>query len=79
MIKWLIDLKKVEYYYIFASTENINNMKDLVKEEKQTCIILYLEFRLKRRLDTSFTWSTIISILITKLLAIKGNKKYYSL
>ena len=55
MIKWLIDFKKVEYYYIFASTENINNMKDLVKEEKQTCIILYLEFGLKMRLDTSLT------------------------
>jgi len=26
MIKWLIDFKKVEYYYIFASTENINNI-----------------------------------------------------
>jgi len=26
--------KKVEYYYIFASTENINNLEDLVKEEK---------------------------------------------
>ena len=40
--------KKVEYYYIFASTENINNMKDLVKEEKQTCKILHLEFGLKK-------------------------------
>jgi len=75
MIKWLIDLKKVEYYYIFASTENINNMTDLVKEEKQTCMILYLEFRLKRWLDTSLTWSIIISILIAKWLVIKGNKK----
>jgi len=65
----------VEYYYIFASTEKINNMKDLVKEEKQTCMILYLEFELKRRLDTSLTWSIIISILIAKWLAIKGNKK----
>jgi len=53
MIKRLIDFKKLEYYYIFASTENINNMKDLVKEEKQTSMILYLEFGLKRRLDTS--------------------------
>ena len=60
---------------MFASTENINNMKDLVKEEKQTCIIVYLEFGLKRRLDTSLTWSIIISILIVKWLAIKGNKK----
>jgi len=75
MIKWLINFKKVEYYYIFTSTENINNMKDLVKEEKQTCIIVYLEFGLKRRLDTSLTWSIIISILIVKWLAIKGNKK----
>jgi len=75
MIKWLIDLKKVEYYYIFASTENINNMKDLVKEEKQKCMILYLEFGLKRRLDTSLTWLIIISILIAKWLVIKGNKK----
>ena len=75
MIKWLIDFKKLEYYYIFATTENINNMKDLVKEEKQTCIILYLEFGLKRRLDTSLTWYNIISILISKWLAIKGNKK----
>ena len=65
----------MEYYYIFASTENINNMKDLVKEEKQTCMILYLEFGLKRWLDTSLTWSIIISILIAKWLAIKGNKK----
>ena len=65
----------MKYYYIFASTENINNMKDLVKEEKQTCMILYLEFGLKRRLDTSLTWSIIISILIVKWLAIKGNKK----
>ena len=65
----------MEYYYIFASTENINNMKDLVKEEKQTCMILYLEFGLKRRLNTSLTWSIIISILIAKWLAIKGNKK----
>ena len=65
----------MEYYYIFASTENINNMKDLVKEEKQTCMILYLEFGLKRRLDTSLTWSIIISILIAKWLAIKDNKK----
>jgi len=65
----------VEYYYIFASTENINNMKYLVKEEKQTCKILYLEFGLKRRLDISLTWSIIISILIAKWLAIKGNKK----
>ena len=65
----------MEYYYIFASTENINNMKDLVKEEKQTCMILYLEFGLKRRLDTSLTWSIIISILIAKWLAIKGNNK----
>ena len=65
----------MEYYYIFASTENINNMKDLVKEEKQTCMILYLEFGLKRQLDTSLTWSIIISILIAKWLAIKGNKK----
>ena len=65
----------MEYYYIFASTENINNMKDLVKEEKQTCMILYLEFGLKRRLDTNLTWSIIISILIAKWLAIKGNKK----
>jgi len=73
MIKWLIDFKKV--YYIFASTENINNMKDLVKEEKQTCIILYLEFELKKRLDKSLTWSIIISILIAKWLAIKDNKK----
>ena len=64
----------MEYYYIFSSTENINNMKDLVKE-KQTCMILYLEFGLKRRLDTSLTWSIIISILIAKWLAIKGNKK----
>ena len=54
-------------------------MKDLVKEKKQTCIILYLEFRLKRRLDTSLTWSIIILILIAKWLAIKGNKKQYSL
>ena len=73
MIKWLIDFKKV--YYIFASTENINNMKDLVKEEKQTCMILYLEFGFKRQLDTSLTWSIIISILIAKWLAIKGNKR----
>ena len=65
----------MEYYYIFASTKNINNMKDLVKEEKQTCMILYLEFGLKRRLDTSLTRSIIISILIAKWLAIKGNKK----
>jgi len=65
----------VEYYYIFANTGNINNMKDLVKEEKQTCMILYLEFGLKRRLDTSLTWSIIISILIAKWLARKGNKK----
>jgi len=36
MINWF--KKKVEYYYIFASTKNINNMKDLVKEEKQTYI-----------------------------------------
>jgi len=71
----LIFLKKVEYYYIFASTENINNMKDLVEEEKQTCIILYLEFGLKRRLDTSLTLSIIISILIAKWLTVKGNKK----
>ena len=75
MIKWLIDFKKVEYYYIFASTENINNMKDLVKEEKQTYMILYLKFELKRRLDTSLAWSIIILILITKWLAIKGNNK----
>jgi len=75
MIKWLIDFKKVKYYYIFASTENINNMKDLVKEEKPTWMILYLEFGLKRRLDTSLTWSIIISILIAKWLTIKGNKK----
>jgi len=75
MIKWLIDFKKVEYYYIFARTESINNMKNLVKKEKQTCMILYLEFGLKRRLDTSLTWSIIISILIVKWLAIKGNKK----
>ena len=75
MIKWLIDFKKVEYYYIFASTGNINNMKDLVKEEKQTCMILYSNFGLKRLLDTSLTWSIIISILIVKWLAIKGNKK----
>ena len=47
--------KKVKYYYIFASIENINNMKDLVKEEKQTCMILYLEFGLKRQLNTSLT------------------------
>jgi len=72
MINWF---KKVEYHYIFASTENINNMKDLVKEEKQTCMILYLEFGLKMWLDTSLTWSIIISILIAKWLAIKGNKK----
>ena len=65
----------MEYYYILASTENINNMKDLVKEEKQTCMILHLKFELKRRLDTSLTWSIIISILIAKWLAIKGNKK----
>ena len=65
----------MEYYYIFASIENINNMKNLVKEEKQTCMILYLEFGLKRRLDTSLIWSIIISILILKWLAIKGNKK----
>ena len=65
----------MEYYYIFASIENINNMKDLVKEEKQTCMILYLEFELKRQLDISLTWSIIISILIVKWLAIKGNKK----
>jgi len=65
----------VEYYYIFASTENMNNMKDLVKEEKQTCMILYLKFGLKRRLDISLTWSIIISILIAKWLAIKDNKK----
>ena len=65
----------MEYYYIFASTESINNMKDLVKEEKQTCMILYLEFGLKKRLDTSLTWSIIISVLIAKWLAIKGNKK----
>ena len=65
----------MKYYYIFAGTENINNMKDLVKEEKQTCMILYLEFGLKRRLDTSLTWSIIISFLIAKWLAIKGNKK----
>ena len=75
MIKRLIDFKKLEYYYIFASTENINNMKDLVKEKKQTCMILYLEFDLKRRLDTSLTCSIIISILIAKWLAIKDNKK----
>ena len=61
----------MEYYYIFASTENINNMKDLMKEEKQTCMILYLEFGLKRWLDTSLTWSIIILILIAKWLAIK--------
>ena len=54
-------------------------MKDLVKEEKQTCMILYLEFGLKRRLDTSLTWSIIISILIAKWLAIKGNKKLIQL
>jgi len=65
----------VKYYYIFASIENINNMKDLVKKEKQTCMILYLKFGLKRRLDKSLTWSIIISILIAKWLAIKGNKK----
>ena len=65
----------MEYYYIFASTENINNMKDLVKEEKQTCMILYLEFGLKRWLDTSLTWSITILILIAKWLAIKANKK----
>ena len=65
----------MKYYYIFAGTENINNMKDLVKEEKQACMILYLEFELKMRLDTSLTWSIIISILIAKWLAIKGNKK----
>jgi len=65
----------VEYYYIFTSIENINNMKDLVKEEKQTCMILYLKFGLKRRLDTSLTWSIIISILIAKWLTIKDNKK----
>jgi len=65
----------VKYYYIFASTENISNMKDLVKEEKQICMILYLEFGMKRRLDTSLTWSIIISILIAKWLVIKGNKK----
>ena len=35
MIKSLIDFKKVKYYYIFTSTENINNMKDLMKEEKR--------------------------------------------
>jgi len=73
MINWF--QKKVEYYYIFASTENINNIKDFVKEEKQTCMILYLEFGLKRRLDTSLTWSIIISILSAKWLAIKGNNK----
>ena len=50
-------------------------MKDLMKEEKQTCMILYLEFGLKRRLDTSLTWSIIILILIAKWLAINGNKK----
>ena len=72
MINWF---QKVEYYYTFASTKNINNMKDLMKEEKQTCIILYLEFGFKRRLDTSLTWSIIISILIAKWLTIKGNKK----
>ena len=65
----------MEYYYIFANTENINNIKDLVKEEKQTYMILYLKFGLKRRLDTSLTWSIIISILISKWLAIKGNNK----
>jgi len=75
MIKWLIDFKKVKYHYIFASTENINNMKDLVKEEKQTCMILYLKFGLKSRLDTSLTWSIIISILTAKWLAIKDNNK----
>jgi len=75
MIKSLIDFKKVKYYYIFTSTENINNMKDLMKEEKQKCMILYLEFGLKRRIDRSLTWSIIISILIAKWLAIKGNKK----
>jgi len=56
----------MEYYYIFTSIENINNRKDLVKEEKQTYMILYLKFGLKRQLDTSLTWSIIISILITK-------------
>ena len=65
----------MEYYYIFTSIENINNMKDLVKEEKQTCMILYLEFGLKKRLDTSLTWSIIISVLIVRWLAMKGNKK----
>jgi len=75
MIKWLIDFKRVEYYYIFANIGNINNMKDLVKEEKQTYMILYLEFELKMRLDTSLTWSIIILILITKWLTIKDNKK----
>jgi len=65
MIKWLIDFKKVEYYYNFANTKNINNMKDLVEWKKQACMILYLEVGLKMRLDTSLTWSIIISILIT--------------
>ena len=46
-----------------------------MKEEKQTCMILYLEFGLKKLLDTSLTWSIIISILIAKWLSIKGNKK----
>jgi len=55
MIKWLIDFKKVKYYYIFASIENINNMKDLVKKKKQTYMILYLEFGLKMWLNTSLT------------------------
>ena len=46
-----------------------------IDAEEQTCMILYLEFGLKRRLDTSLTWSIIISILIVKWLAMKGNKK----
>ena len=72
MINWF---KKGGILLYFTSTKNINNMKDLVKEEKQTCMILYLKFGLKMQLDTSLTWSIIISILIVKWLAIKGNKK----
>jgi len=68
MIKWLIDFKKVEYYYIFASMEHINNMKDLVEEKKQ--MNMNLKFGLKRWLGTSLTWSIIISSLIVKWLAI---------
>jgi len=34
-----------------------------MKDKKQTYMILNMEFRLKRRVDTSLTWSIIISIL----------------